>query len=142
MQQFEFLSYIPTPTEKYAGVVTIRILGKSCQNPNCQNHNNNMNIIQRFKWQERKDGKGFFSCSPSLKITEDGQESYEPSFYMDSRTEQEALEKIIRYGVNQYIKKNITQIKMEGSINDYSYDNPDPTISSNTSPRDLDNMPF
>jgi hypothetical protein len=85
MNKFEFLNYIPTPGEKHLGIATVRIYGK---------------IIFRFKIVPTKDGTSFFPAAPSVKIGE-GDQPYKSAFEMDSRSEHEEL--------NDMIKKNVKQ---------------------------------
>lgn len=101
MAACEFKSYQPTPGEKYLGIVTVK------------RHND----IIRFKWVAKKDGKGCFASSCSIKIVEDGQDVYLPAFLLDSLTEREEMDTIIRRGVNAAIAEQTgrPQIQMSAS---------------------------
>lgn len=97
----EFVSYQETKNEKHLGIVTVKLYGK---------------LILRFKWMERKDGKGCFPNAPSYKIVEDGEERYIPAILLDSRSEQEELEHLIRNGVKAVTSvKGIRPVQMEQS---------------------------
>ena len=77
MNKFEFLSYTPTPTEKYQGIATIKIYGR---------------IVVRYKIVPTKDGSATFPAAPSLKI----EDKYYPSFELDSNSESRELQDFIK----------------------------------------------
>lgn len=88
MANTEFISYQPTSGQSYSGIVTFRRHGKD---------------ILRYKWVAKKDGKGHFASSPSLKIVDEEGERYLPSHLVDSRADNEEMEDILRKGINATI---------------------------------------
>lgn len=80
MNKFEFIKYEPTPSEKHLGIATVKLYGK---------------IIARFKIVNTKDGSTFFPASPSLKLGE----SYVNAITLDSNSEKEELDAIIKSNV-------------------------------------------
>ena len=76
MSDFKFVKFIPTPSEKYAGIITIKVFDK---------------IILRYKLVQTKDGTSHFPSPPSFKIIENGQERFISAFGMDSSTDAEDL---------------------------------------------------
>ncbi len=82
MNKFEFIKYEPTPQEKHLGIATVKIFGK---------------IIAKFKIVPTKDGSSFFPASPSLKIGE----GYVSAFTMDSVSEKEELDSLIKLNVRR-----------------------------------------
>jgi hypothetical protein len=106
MNTFEFLSYIETPAEKYLGVASLKCWGK---------------IVLRFKIVATKDGKGTFPACASYKIIDESGERYIPAFIVDSRSEQEEIEHVIRNGVKRTLSGNVphtTNVAMSASIQD------------------------
>jgi hypothetical protein len=106
----EFISYVKTPAEKHLGIVTVKLYGK---------------IILRFKIVQTKDGKSTFPNAASYKITDDSGERYIPAFMLDSRSEQEEVEHVIRAGVkksllNESSYKASAPVQMSGSLSDDS----------------------
>ncbi len=86
MNNLEFLSYQPTPTEKHMGVATIRYDRK---------------FIFRFKIAQNPKGEGFFSNAPSIKV----EESYYPAFQLDSSYEADEVKKFVISNVKQALQK-------------------------------------
>lgn len=85
MNNFEFVSYKPTPTDQYCkGIVTVRIDKK---------------YIVRYAERLTKTGGIFFSVA-THSHTENGQKKYEAGFMFDSRMEDELLLDFIRFHVN------------------------------------------
>lgn len=82
MNNLEFLSYQPTPTEKHMGVATIRYDRK---------------FIFRFKIAQNPKGEGFFSNAPSIKIDD----QYFPAFQLDSSYEADEVKKFVLSNVKQ-----------------------------------------
>ena len=86
---FEFLNYIPTPGEKHIGIAKIKAFGK---------------IILRYKLVSRKDGQGFFPMPASYKMpSADGQDNYVSAFMLDSNSDKEDVEELIRLNVRKYM---------------------------------------
>ena len=84
MNQYEFISYKPTPGDQYMlGVATVRLYGK---------------VVLRYKHVKTKDGAGDFFTCPSYTITDDGEKKYMQAFMLDSRSDEETLMEIIRKG--------------------------------------------
>lgn len=82
MNSFEFIKYEPTPEEKHLGVATVKLYGK---------------IIARFKIIPSKDGTSFFPVAPSIKLGE----TYMSGFTLDSMSEKEELDAIIKVNVRK-----------------------------------------
>lgn len=80
MNNIEFLSYIPTPLEKYLGIATVKLYGK---------------VILRYKIVPTKDGSGHFPAPASYKAGDD----YVHAFMLDSMSENEELKKVIMHNV-------------------------------------------
>lgn len=73
MDDYEFITYIPTPTETYTGIAEIFLCGK-------------FTIL--FKIDKRKDGSSFFPASASFKIKDSsGNDAYIHTFEIDSNKE-------------------------------------------------------
>ena len=89
---FEFLMYTPTPGEKHLGIAKIKAFGK---------------IVLRYKLVPRKDGQGFFPMPASYKMpSPDGQDVYVSAFMLDSNSDKEDLEELIRVNVRRYMGQN------------------------------------
>jgi hypothetical protein len=80
MNNIEFLSYIPTPLEKYLGIATVKLYGK---------------VILRYKIVPIKDGSGHFPAPASYKAGDE----YVHAFMLDSMSENEELKKVIMHNV-------------------------------------------
>ncbi len=100
MSNTEFISYQPTEGQSYSGIVTFRRHGKD---------------ILRYKWVAKKDGKGHFASAPSLKIVDEEGERYLPSHLVDSRSDHEEMESILRKGINATIMGK-QPIQMSASV--------------------------
>ncbi len=87
--QVEFLSFDETPDEKYLGVASLKILGK---------------IILRFKVQRTKDGNGMFVAIPSYRKTDPTGEQWCQWFMLDSSSQKEMVENLIKSKVKAYFK--------------------------------------
>lgn len=79
MSNLEFLSYIPTPGEKYIGIATVKLYGK---------------IILRYKIVPTKDGS-YWPAPASYKAGEE----YVHAFMLDSMSENDELKKLIMHNV-------------------------------------------
>jgi hypothetical protein len=79
-QKFEFIKYEPTPSEKHLGIATIKLYGK---------------LLARFKIVPTKDGSSFFPAAASYKVGD----RYESSLILDSNSEKEELDALIKYQV-------------------------------------------
>lgn len=96
MNDYEFIKYIPTPTENYIGIAEVFICGK---------------FTQLFKIIPRKDGSGFFPASTSIKTKENGNDVYLHSFEIDSNKEKEALNSFIISNVKEWIERSVNSIR-------------------------------
>lgn len=96
MSQFEFIKYEPTPGEKHLGIATVKAFeGK---------------ITLRYKIVPNKDGSGFFPASASYKLPSNGGEDvYIGAFLLDSRSDEEEMNAIIRANVKNQMKGNVAQ---------------------------------
>ena len=101
MTQFEFISYTPVQGEKHLGIAAIKLYGK---------------IILRYKIVQGKDGKGFFPSAPNYKITDESGERWVSGFMLDSRSENEEVEGIIRNGVNRAMHGPKPTMATQGTI--------------------------
>ncbi len=91
MNNFEFISYTPTPTDAYMlGIAKIKAFGR---------------IELRFKHVKTKDGTGnFFTCATYTTQDPNTQEKkYTPCFLLDSRSDEELVMEMIRDGVNRVL---------------------------------------
>ncbi len=80
MSNLEFLSYIPTPGEKYIGIATVKLYGK---------------IILRYKIVATKEGNSYFPAPASYKAGDE----YVHAFMLDSMSENDELKKLIMHNV-------------------------------------------
>jgi len=90
MNDFQFISYIPTPNDQYMlGIAKIKAFGK---------------LELRYKHVKTKDGSGTFFCTNNF-TTQDasGEKKYLPCFLLDSRSDEENLMDLLRDGVNRAI---------------------------------------
>lgn len=103
MNHYEFISYKPTPTDQYMlGIATIRVYGK---------------IILRFKHAKTKDGTGEFFVPATYSITdEDNKKVYISAFMIDSRSEEEELQLLIRKGVRNALAAQSRPIQQSASV--------------------------
>ncbi len=87
---FEFKSYITTPTDQYMlGIVKFKLYGK---------------VVVNFKHVRTKDGSGDFFCPASYTMTDaNNEKKYLPCVLLDSRDDEEELQEFIRAHVNQAI---------------------------------------
>jgi hypothetical protein len=101
LNNYEFISYIPTPEDKYGvlGVAEILIDGK---------------YTVRFKHVNKKDGSGQFFASNSFTIGEKPTARYLDCFEMDSSNEKRKLQEFLHEGYKQVmtIHKNYAPISL------------------------------
>jgi hypothetical protein len=92
MNNFEFISYTPTPTDQYMlGIVKVKAYGK---------------LELRYKHVKTRDGSGTFFCTSNYTLTDTmGEKKYMPCFLLDSRSDEELLMELIRQGVHQVINQ-------------------------------------
>lgn len=85
---FEFMDYVATPAEKHHGIVRIKAFGK---------------IVLRYKIMPKKDGSGWFPICASYKIPGPEGDSYVSAFVLDSNSDKEDVEALIRANVKRHI---------------------------------------
>ncbi len=91
--QFQFISYTPTPNDQYMlGIAKIKLYGK---------------VELRYKHVKTKDGNGTFFTSATYTTTDPqtNEKKYVPCFLIDSRSDEEILQEVIREGVNQVMNQ-------------------------------------
>ena len=88
--QVEFMNFDETPEEKYLGVASLKIFDK---------------IILRFKVQKTKDGNGMFVAIPSYRKTDHMGEQWCQWFMLDSSSQKEVVENLIKSKVRTYFKE-------------------------------------
>ncbi len=91
MSNFEFISYLSTPQEKHLGIATVKMYNK---------------IILRYKIVLGKDGVTFFPASASYKISDQSGDRYISAFTLDSLSEKEEVEGLIRSNVKRQLESN------------------------------------
>src|SRR5271169_2541645 len=104
MNQYEFLNYTATPTEKHLGIVTIRAWGK---------------IILRYKLVPNKDGTGFFIGCASYKLPNaiSGGDEYKEAFLLDSNYESKELDTFLRSHLKNAMSKPASVFdRQQGSV--------------------------
>lgn len=120
---FEIIDYLPTPSEKYLGIVRVKAFGGK--------------ITLRFKIVQKKDGSGYFPASATIKgPDQDNQVTYLPAFMFDSASDREDLDHAIRQAVKRFVdpasvhnvaeSKAIPIEKHRALIQDANYRNPTP----------------
>jgi len=90
---FQFISYTPTPTDQYMlGIAKIKLYGK---------------IELRYKHVKTKDGSGSFFTSATYSMVDPNtqEKKYVPCFLIDSRSDEEEIQDIIRDGMNRVLKQ-------------------------------------
>lgn len=85
---FQFISYIPTPNDKYImGIGKVKAFDR---------------IELRYKRVRSKDGSGsFFACASYSLDTESGSKAYTPCFLLDSRSDEEAIMELLKQGAKK-----------------------------------------
>lgn len=84
--KFDFMGFIPTPGEKHVGIAEVRV-------------NGGVTIVLRYKIVAKKDGTGFFPTCASYKMpNRHAGEEYDECFMIDSRSENDAINKCIMHG--------------------------------------------
>ena len=106
--QVEFLSFDETPEEKYLGVASLRVCGK---------------VILRFKVQRTKDGNGMFVAIPSYRKTDQTGEQWCQWFMLDSSSQKEMVENLIKSKVKAYFKAKSEDGSNSGSGGSFSHQN-------------------
>jgi hypothetical protein len=92
MTKFQFLSFQKTPNEKHIGIATVKIYDR---------------IIARFKIIPTKDNSSFFPAPPSIKIDD----KYFPCFQLDSNTEKQELDDLIKRNVNSALSGSSVNVQ-------------------------------
>jgi hypothetical protein len=97
MNNFEFRSYTPTPTDQYGmlGIAKVKLYGK---------------IVVNFKHVKTKDGTGSFFCTNNYTITDAmGDKKYLACVQLDSRDDEDMLMEFIRENVNKVLAQRSVQ---------------------------------
>lgn len=104
MGNFEFVKYEATPGEKHLGIATVKAYGR---------------IVLRYKIVPNKDGSGFFPAAASYKLpSHGGEDAYISAFLLDSRSEEEELNAMIRASVKEAIKRQAPSNSVFASASD------------------------
>jgi hypothetical protein len=100
MENFKFMSYIPTPTDQYMlGIAKIKV---SLFNPNTKQPLGDLEL--RYKHVKTKDGTGSFFTAANYTTTDSlGEKKYIPCFLFDSRSADDEIQDFLRDKVNQTI---------------------------------------
>jgi len=88
MNNFEFITYTPTPQEKHLGIATVKLYGK---------------MVVRYKVVKTKDGASIFPAPATYKIADQSGERYIPAFVLDSTTDNELLQQFIKDNLKRYL---------------------------------------
>jgi len=88
MDKLQFLGFEPTPGEKHLGIATVRV-------------NGDFVFVLRFKIVSKKDGSGHFPTVASYKMSRGAGDEYEPSFMLDSRSDNEMINKFVMSNVHK-----------------------------------------
>lgn len=89
-QDFEFVSFnLPASTESHLGVVTVKLFDR---------------IIVRYKIVAVRQGRVLFASCASLKIKDDFEERWIPSFFLDSHSENDRLMRFVKEIAAKYVK--------------------------------------
>jgi len=99
MNPYEFISYTPVEGEKHLGIAEVRLWGK---------------IILRYKIVPTD--KGFFPGVVSYKVKEDGRDIYLQAHMLDSRSEHQKVESLIRSEVSKILKEGKPIVAKEASV--------------------------
>jgi len=93
MNHIEFVRYEPTPGERHLGIATVKLYGK---------------IILRYKIVPTKDGSSFFPAPASYKMpgTAGTEDRYVHAFTLDSNSEREDLETLIKAHVRPHLNQS------------------------------------
>ncbi len=116
---FEFIEYVPTPGEKHLGIAKVKCWGR---------------IVLRYKIVPTKDGSGYFPVPASYKLVENGTDRYVPAFILDSNSDKEDLEGLIKSNVKKFMSPSASSSSI-----------PYPALSYGTSQDKMhqeDNLPF
>ena len=123
---FEIIDYLPTPSEKYLGIVRVKAFNKK--------------ITLRFKIVQKKDGHGYFPAAATIKGPDiENASSFLPSFQFDSQDDRDELDQAIRMAIKRFVDpasihnvaetKAIPIEKHRASIQDANYRNPTQTTN-------------
>lgn len=91
---FEFIEYVSTPNEKHFGIVKVKAYNK---------------IVLRYKIMPKKDGSGVFPVCASYKVSDSEGDKYVSAFVIDSNSDKEEIESLIRQNVKKYINSALSQ---------------------------------
>jgi len=98
MENFKFVSYIPTPTDLYMlGVAKVKV---ALMNPGTKQPLGELEL--RYKHVKTKDGTGSFFTPANYSTTDSmGEKKYIPCFLFDSRSLDEEMQDFLRDKVGQ-----------------------------------------
>lgn len=126
MNNYEFVSYVPTPNEQYfQGIVTVRAYGK---------------IILRYAVKDKKDGTGFFIVPATFRISDphSGDYKYLEGAMLDSKMENDDLQALMRKHVNSFRNQG----QQSAQTVNQQYQQPQAQPSQQTFQPDLNSCPF
>lgn len=150
----EFLSFIPTPNEKFIGIATIRLERR---------------FVFRFKIVPNANGQGVWVTKAAYKVgvKADGKDLYEDAFECDSSFEKKQIDAFVEQNVQSIIARpnpnaspsafaqhqqahyQTPQHAPHNSYNAQSYDNQVPSYANSPMPdlpdssfQDEPNLPF
>ena len=101
--QLEFLGFIQTPSEKHAGIATVRV---------------NKSIVLRFKLAQKKDGSGYFPACAAYKIPDASGDRYIDAFMLDSRSDDEEIKSLVIREFKVWQKKQAPSVFDKGLSDD------------------------
>jgi hypothetical protein len=92
MAKYQFVDFVPTPTEKHVGIISVRI------------HGDPISLV-RYKIVARKDGTGHFPNIASYKMPNrmPGEE-YDESWMPEMRSDYDQLVKFIVHSYNEWVR--------------------------------------
>ena len=89
MSDFEFIDYVATPGEKHLGIARVKAWNK---------------ITLRYKISAKKDGPGYYIQVAVCKLPSiDGTDNYAPLFTLESMSDKEDCENLVRAKVAKLI---------------------------------------
>ncbi len=104
---FEFMDFVPTPGEKHLGIARVKFYGK---------------IVLRYKIVAKKDGLGYFPTVASYKMpTPDGSDSYASAFTIESNSDKEDVEQLIRVNCRRYLEPSALAQPAPQPVPNYNY---------------------
>lgn len=124
---FEFCDFTATPGEKYLGIAKIKFYGK---------------IVLRYKIVPKKDGSGYFPVPASIKMpSDDGVDNYVSCFTVDSNSDKEDIEELIRKNIRKYLNPSVNEATSAYAQAPSVYATGQSALDANKATDDL-NLPF